>query len=66
MKNYLVHYGYRNTIISTSRNAAKHLQNLGGDSVLVTDMHSKPKPQPTQESTDTGDDDNDSGADEEN
>lgn len=42
MKNYLVHYGYRNTIISTGRNAAKHLQNLGGDSVLVTDMHGVP------------------------
>nr|DAU07738.1 MAG TPA: Protein of unknown function (DUF1523) [Caudoviricetes sp.] len=35
MKNYLVHYGYRNTIISTSRNAAKHLQNLGGDRMLI-------------------------------
>lgn len=42
MKNYLVHYGYRNTIISTSRNAAKHLQNLGGDCVLITDMHGNP------------------------
>lgn len=42
MKKYLVHYGWCNTIISTSRNAAKHLQNLGGEHILVTDLNGNP------------------------
>ena len=28
---YVVHYGYRNSIESNSRNAKQHLINLGGD-----------------------------------
>ena len=32
---YVVHYGYRNSIESNSRNAKQHLINLGGDSVRI-------------------------------
>ena len=32
---YVVHYGYRNSIESNSRNAKKHLRDLGGDYVRI-------------------------------
>ena len=32
---YVVHYGYRNSIESNSRNAKQHLINLGGDSIRI-------------------------------
>ena len=32
---YVVHYGYRNSIESNSRNAKQHLINLGGNSIRI-------------------------------
>ena len=32
---YVVHYGYRNSIESNSKNTKQHLINLGGDSVRI-------------------------------